>query len=81
VFLLHLNHAAVLNAILKGPENLKKRKVMGRKKNAIRRNKPKVAKKMQRKLKRHQLNYQANLKKSMFMMRMRKMMMMTLKTK
>lgn len=67
VFLLRLNRAAVLNVILKGQENRKRKKVAQRKKNAIKRSKPKTAKKIQKKLRSPEFNYKVKNKKQMFL--------------
>jgi len=49
VFQLQLNPAAVLNVILKVRENLKRKKAAEKKKNAIKKNRQKTAKKTQKK--------------------------------
>jgi len=63
VFQLQLNHAAVLNVILKVRENQKRKKVAERKKNAIKKNRLKIAKKTQKKLRNPQFNYKVKYKK------------------
>lgn len=67
VFQLQLNLAAVLNVILKGQENQKRKKVVERKKNEIKKNRQKTAKKIQKKLRNPQFNYKTKYKKQMFM--------------
>lgn len=67
MFQLQLNHAAVLNAIPRGPENQKRKKVMVIKNSVIKKNKQKIAVKTQKKLKNYQFSHKPNLKKKMFM--------------
>jgi len=47
----------VLTVILKGQGNQKRKKIVGRKRNAIKRNKQKAAEKIQKKLRIPQFNY------------------------
>jgi len=63
VFQLQSNPAAVLNVILKAQENQKRKKVAERKKNAIKKNRQKTAKKTQKKLRSPQFNYKVKYKK------------------
>jgi len=63
VLQLQLNPAAVLNVIPKGQENRKRKKVVERKKNAIKKNRQKTAKKTQKKLKSLLFNYKVKYKK------------------
>jgi hypothetical protein len=62
VFLLLSYHAAVLNVVLMGPENLKRKKVEI-KKNIIKKSRLKTVEKTQKKLKSLRFNYQVNKKK------------------
>jgi len=64
---LQLNHAAVLNVIPKGIENLKRKKIMGKKKSVIKKNRPKAVEKIQKKLKSYKFNHKVNQKKETFM--------------
>lgn len=60
-----LNHVVVLNVIpkiTKGPENQKRKKVIMKKRNVIKKNKQKVIAKMQKKLKSYLFNYKINQK-------------------
>jgi len=57
VFQLQLNPAAVLNVILKAQENQKRKKLAEKKKNAIKKNRLKTAKKTQKKSRSLQFNY------------------------